>query len=262
MAAIVVLDPLVERQTEIDFADLVTLIKGTAITSLASSKDFLELGLSERFNLRIQPDGTGGVNVILMSTLNADEVPPLTVKIIDEGESATAELVQRRIAALRQAYAIAYLINTGRGDELGSVLGSGWEDDVEGKFLRNEEKLYIEAAGPGSLWLTIIAKTKVGYQTATDILALFYSEGRDALLRRVRANTVIKELEADHKRLRLDLDRANGVLDMANKIEKLKDPKVRAAAKTALIRNLQAIGPEARNLLPPPSNDANPPKSA
>lgn len=260
MADFLVINPQAGIRIQIDFGALVSLVKGAAITSLASSDGFLEFGLSESLNLRIQPDEKGGVDVVAYSTLNADDLPPLTIRIVGEEELATAEIVQRRIARLRRAYAIAYLVNVERGDELGFVLSKNPSIDIESDFLKDDERLYIQSAGPGSLWLTIITKSKVPFQTAAILLALFYSEGRDALLRRVRANTALRELEVEEKRLKMEQNRAAGVLELLAKMDKIKDPTMRGTVENAFLRNIQAIGKEAQSLLPAPDDQT--PKSA
>ena len=54
MPTIRLIDPIRERQIELDFADLVALIKGSSVKSLANAEHFFELGLSDAFNLRVQ----------------------------------------------------------------------------------------------------------------------------------------------------------------------------------------------------------------
>jgi hypothetical protein len=63
---------------------------------------------------------------------------------------------------------------------------------------------------------------------------LFYDSGREAVLDRVALETELKRLEVEAKGLKNDLDRANGLIDLQLKIEKIKDPEKRARIRQAL----------------------------
>jgi hypothetical protein len=89
MAHIFYIDPMNDRQIELDLAALVTLIKGSSITSMAHSDTFFELGLSDAFNLRVQADN-GEADILLFSTLNKDELPPVRLQLITDEQIPTA----------------------------------------------------------------------------------------------------------------------------------------------------------------------------
>jgi hypothetical protein len=144
MTSITFIDPIQGVHRQLDFAQLVTLIKGSAIKSMALGDDFLELGLSDAFNLRIQ-----GTDILLMSTLNNGELPPVRVQILDEGEAATAEVVESRIHAFRQLYASTYLVAAGRAEEVARVWKENPEADLERELLNEEERLFVTAASEG-----------------------------------------------------------------------------------------------------------------
>lgn len=75
MSVIFVIEPRHGSGYRIDFSALVDLIKGTSITSLADSDQFIEFWLSERMNIRFESGESGGpVQVSLFSTLNPDEM--------------------------------------------------------------------------------------------------------------------------------------------------------------------------------------------
>ncbi len=86
MAHINYVDPIEGTKSDLDFSDLVTLIKGSSISSLAIADDFFELGLTDAFNLRIY----GQIGVELISTLNKGELPPVPLRILSDKEDATA----------------------------------------------------------------------------------------------------------------------------------------------------------------------------
>lgn len=60
------IDPISGVSFPMDFADLITLIKGSSIRSAAIADNFFELGLTDAFNLRME----NRPSIVLMSTLN------------------------------------------------------------------------------------------------------------------------------------------------------------------------------------------------
>ena len=85
----------------LDSGEFVSLVKGASITSLAD--DFVEFGLSDAFNLRIDAQN----NITLFPTTNKGEAPPVRLSLIENDEIPTAQLVELRLHALRQLYAIS-----------------------------------------------------------------------------------------------------------------------------------------------------------
>jgi hypothetical protein len=132
---LVVQNPL-SPANQIDFTDFVGIAKGLSISSAAASalesrgSDFLELGLSRTFNLRIEASGDALI-VSLVSTINPDEFAPVRLEIIGPEEVVTAELLQRRLYYLRQLYATALLLGDDRENELASVLRNDPNADLE-----------------------------------------------------------------------------------------------------------------------------------
>jgi hypothetical protein len=80
-------------------------------------------------------------------------------------------------------------------------------------------------------------------------LAVLYAEGREALLRRSRARTALEELAVEQKKLEIATQRANNAIDLAKKIEQIKDPSLRERVRATL----QA---DNTKLLPPPDGAA------
>ena len=110
---IVFVDPINGTQAHLSFPELVSLIKGSSIKSMALADDYLELGISDAVNLRIQ----GSFQILLFSTLNRGENPPVRLRILATDETPTAKSVEQRIHSFRQLYALSSLINAGRSDE-------------------------------------------------------------------------------------------------------------------------------------------------
>jgi hypothetical protein len=55
------------------------------------------------------------------------------------------------------------------------------------------------------------------------VVCTFYREGRQALLERTRARTDLELLAVEQKRMKIHVQHANNLIDLAQKIEKIKD---------------------------------------
>ncbi len=231
-------ESVIKKPTKIDFGAFVQITKGMSISSLASGDDYLELGLSRTYNLRLQVGRDGDITASLISTLNSGEMPPVRIELISDDERVTAELLERRIHALRQVYAMSLLLGDDREKELYARLLENPHADLEAELVSAEDKLLIQEAGPGSLILTVIAKSKRTYQAVLNACALPYAEGRNALLRRVQAETALKELEVENKALDIKLKQAHGVVDVLKKIDSLKDKEAREEIRRSYMGNL------------------------
>jgi hypothetical protein len=135
------------------------------------------------------------------------------------------------------------------------LLAQDQNADIEATLLNDEERLYIRSAAPGSFWVTLLTKSKIGYKTAATLFTAFYDEGRELLLRRVRANTVLKELEVEERRFDIEKKKVAGVIELVGKIDKIKDEKTRVAVREKFITNLRGLGSDAIKYLPPPDEE-------
>jgi hypothetical protein len=261
MSRIFVANPGAGSVYETDFATLVSVVNGTSIVSLADSDRFLELGLSENLMLRIETGEGGTLRATVISTLNADEVSPARLQLIAEGEEPSAALVERRLHSLRQVYAIMLLLNTERGAELAAALRKEPDADLEQLLLRDEERLYLQAAGPGTWWITVLTKIEKAPQTALNTLSLVYGEGRKMLLERVRAATALKQEEVEAKRIANDAARMKALTDSFADLEKIKNPEDRERVRQILLANMASANPKLAaptiaGFLPPPAPES------
>jgi hypothetical protein len=255
MSRIVFANPRSSQAFETDFPDLVDLLKGSTVISLADSERFIEFGLSENLLLRIEAGERGGLQVTVMSTLNLDDTPPARLRIVEEGEEPSAALVERRLHSLRQVYAIIYLLNAGREEELAAALRENPSLDIEQQLLKDEERLYLQAAGPGSWWVTVITTLKGATSRATlNTLSLLYGEGRTMLLERVRTGTDALKQDTRAKAIANDKAYALAAIEIAQKLEKIKDPDVRKQVQRALYSNTGDVNQKSAALLPPPDS--------
>ncbi len=257
MSVIFAVDPRTGVAQKIGFATLVTLIKGTAIVSLADSDEFVEFGLSERLMIRIaSDDDEDTLRISIFSTLNSDDVVPARLQLINDGEEPTANLLERRLHSLRQVYAILLMLDTGRGEQLAGYLRKDPEFDLERWSLKEDEHLLLQAAGPGSWWVTALTRLKGAPEQALNGLSLIYGEGRSLLLERVRAGTKIRQQAAER-------DEDQRIIELSKALDKVKDPVGKAAIRQRLLSELESANPRLAaptiaGLLAPPDNSDRP----
>jgi len=177
----------------------------------------------------------------LFPTTNKGEAPPVRLRLIANGETPTAQLVESRLHALRQLYAFSFLVDAGRENDIANALKNDRSADLD-NLIDHANKLFITSASQGSFWLTVRTKTTAAFKSLTNIVPLFYDEGRQAVLERVRANTELTKLDVDKKRFDIQMQRANGLIDLYNKIEKIKDRDVKEQMKAELNKSISASG--------------------
>jgi hypothetical protein len=235
MSTYFLIDPDSDTPIHIAFPEFADLAKGASIISLSESDGFLEFGLSEALKLRFQPRGR--LHVTIHSANDGAGVVPLRLQLLEDGEEPSAALVEARLRRLRQTYAIVFLIEAGRENELSTLLLESPDTDLE-ELLSPENRLYIQSAAPGSLWITFFTKTAPAQRVLRSLPLLAFKEGREHLLRRVRAKTSIQELEVAEKETSVAIKNIEAVkkkldayLDLLNRIEKIKDPRSKDEAK-------------------------------
>jgi hypothetical protein len=249
---------------DISFETFIALTKGAAILNVAQREDSLRLTMSHGLTLQI----VGHKLEAFVSPSEPDEFSlPVRVSLLREGEEPLAALIGMRMWHVRQIYAIACLVEDESEDSLQrvrTIQKSG--NDLE-TALSPEDRLYIKGAGSGSFWLDLAqkayAKAKKAPHAALNTVSLIFCEGRTLLLRQLTAATKLKELEVEIKTFELqqkreenEKKRIEAIVDMANKIQKTKDPEVRKILQERFVRSLEAtlgekeIEPFRRLLLP------------
>ncbi|WP_189046389.1 hypothetical protein [Aliidongia dinghuensis] len=198
----------------------------------------------------------------LVSTLSPGEFAPVRLEIIGKDEAVTAELLERRLHHLRQVYAVALLVDDGREDDLASVLRDNPLADLERELIAEEDKLVVREASPGSLWLSLIAKSKQARRALVYACAVPFAKGREALLRRVVAGTALMELEVLAKAQDLRLKGAHGLIDLAKKIDKIKDKDTRELIRQRLLADMMGLTPTGLASSNTPALDYSPPLRA
>jgi hypothetical protein len=100
--------------------------------------------------------------------------------------------------------------------------------------------------------LTVLAKSKGAFKNLNYIAPLFFEEGRQAIVERVRAGTRLKQLEVREKEINVTFQAANKLIDLVQKVDKIKDPGTREKVRQALSTNVHALGQHLPPALPKP----------
>ena len=225
-------------EIEIDFADFISIVMGLSIKSAADwGEDRIELGLSGDLMMRIFWT-EAGLRVNLLSTTNRDEVPPLILNFMADGRRPNIATLERRLHGLRQLHAIIFALQEGRQDGLAKLLQSETDLDIEGTLLSAKERLHVESIGPGSWIVVLAAKLRSSYKAVLSFVSVVYPTGRDALLRRLEAETKLKELNVEREQVELAARKTDVVLSLA---ERMPDPKIKQKLYDRVERELSAF---------------------
>lgn len=241
-----IIRPPLRAARKINFTDFIGVSKGLSITSAAASgegspgEDFLELGLSKTYNLRIEARGNE-LLVSLIPTINSDDFPPVRFEIIREGEVVTAELLESRLHHLRQLYALIFLLESGREDEVANLLKEQPSADIERSLVDEENKLIIREATPGSLIVTMVAASKKSYKAIISVCSLPFERGREAFLKSVEAKAELSQLEVRSKSLDINIKAANAIIDLEEKIGNIKNESTRDLLRSRLINDFDGM---------------------
>jgi hypothetical protein len=258
MSTFYLIDPEADAPINISFAEIVDLAKGASIVNVSESDGLLEIGLSEALTLRFQPRGR--LHVTIMSTKDSRGIVPIRFQLIEGGEEPSAAIVEGRLHRLRQIYAISFLVDAGREDELAEAIQESPGRDLE-YLLAPEDRLYVQAASPGSFLVTLFGKSSAAQSVLRNLPLLTFPEGRQNLLRRMRAETAVQELEVAKKEASVALKEAEAAkkkvallskyLDLYDRIEKIKDSDRKEAAKRLMSETLDLPAPHLPKLSPP-----------
>jgi len=142
-----------------DFEQFVALAKGRSVVSAADwGSDRFELGLSGNAMIRISRL-PAGLEINLISTTNPGEIPPLVFALGDLPQRVRLSLVERKLYGLRTLYAIYFLAQHDRMEELVSFLKDHPDGDLEATLLSDEETLQVESISYGS-WLVTLGQRR------------------------------------------------------------------------------------------------------
>jgi hypothetical protein len=234
MSRFYAVDPRSDATETIEFAELAEIAKGTSVIGVNNADGILEFKLSEDLIVRFQPRDR--LHVTVQSTTDPRGAAPVRFQLLAQGEEPSAAVVEERLRRLRQAYAISFLVTVRREADIANKLTDDPHADLE-DLLAPEDRLYVQSASSGTFWVTVLAKTRAAQKALRDIASLAFPEGREHLLRRVRADTELKELDVTAKKISL----AKSYVELLAQVEKIKDPKRRDAARNSIDSTLSVI---------------------
>lgn len=161
------------------------------------------------------------------------------VRLLDEqnDQFPSAIEVQARIHAVRQVYALTLLLQTERISRILDFIGTDLEAALEG-----EERLQFSSMSVGSLWAALSSVKGVGLRAALTVAGMFYSEGRNSLLRNLRAKTESTELDVRLKEMELEFGRVEKTIDILQRIDKIKDPAAKQRVFDLFANNMAVLG--------------------
>jgi len=220
-----------QTASETNFQQFVELVKGRSIISLGDfGPSHLELGLSGQIMLRVLLSDTG-IEANCFSTQNPDEPLALALALGDMPAVASVRDFDTKLRGLRTAYAIFYLLTTGREKELASYLVRHPYGDIDKALLSDEETLQVESLSHGSLIAIVRSKAKTAINAVIDLGMMVFPRTRDALLKKLEAEADLKAIEAkrgavqlERDKFELDRARADYALELVDKIE---DPQAK-----------------------------------
>jgi len=203
--------------------------------------DALEIYTSDECCLRFIGSPALRLEVIDYGTIRErDRINIFDSKTDDGQAGVTAEEIERRIHALRQLYALTFLLEADRVHDI-PVSERLSDIDLE-QLLSKDERLRLLATGLGSFWVTLGNFTAAGRRAVIAIAGMFYVDGRRALLQHLRAQAESEELDVQKKKMELEFAKADKTLDLLQRIEKIKDPVLKEKVRFALTQNMQTLG--------------------
>ncbi len=235
------------------FDEFISIVKGHSIVSAADwSADRFELGLSGGMMIRFFRM-RNNITINLISTRNKDEIPPVVVALGDMPQQVPIGVIERKLNGLRTLYAIFYLAQSGRAEELESYLIRHPHGDIEQALLQENERLQIESISYGSWLLTIWATSRETYNSLRSVVGFVFERGREAYLRKLEAQARLseatafkEEVHAAREAFTLKKDQIDYLMEVSDKMgipeikQRIKDRMIKAAENLTMGDQLDA----------------------
>lgn len=215
----------------LSYQEFLDLTQGLPIVGMDNLGGVFFLILAGGLKIRITQTGDG-VSLNLIG--QQEERSPIIIKFPSDEVRPSVVDLENRLRALRQLYAIVYLLmhDDVRLNVLTQPESKESNFDIEHSCLFREEHLFIESFAPGSWITTIWTKSKEAREALILLAATVWDNGRDNILRRVAAGTRIKEAEADSKEfelLKLKLDYIQKVAKKNPELQRAVDQIIESA---------------------------------
>lgn len=180
-----------------DFSQVVEAIKGRAIVSLGEweGESRFELGLSGSVMLRVLTSGTD-IEINCVSTQNPNEPLASALLLGDMPGTVPVWQLEAKLRGLRTAFAIFYLLETSRQEELAEYLRHHPFGDIDRALLATEDRLHIESVSYGSWVATVRTKARTALNALIAVATIVFPRTRDAFLKKIEAEASIKDTRA------------------------------------------------------------------
>lgn len=175
--------------------DFAALVEGLAVLSVEPFESHSILfSLSTGLKLRIYAE-----NDQLFLNVEPREwrsPPPLVFRIPSPERDNSLEAWRREFTALERLHAITYLIETRELEKLGRVLPNPRRFSYHNaaRYLPAEARLSAESIGRGSFIAAVVSYTQRSYKSLIRVIALVFPQARAALMRRIEAETRLREI--------------------------------------------------------------------
>ncbi|MGH9713631.1 MAG: hypothetical protein ACRD5M_10070 [Candidatus Acidiferrales bacterium] len=209
-----------------DFPQVVDALKGRSIISLGEweQDNRFEFGLSGNLMLRIFSSGAN-LEINCISTQNRNEPLASALLLGDMPGTVSVWQLEAKLRGLRTAFAIFYLLETSRQEELSDYLRHHPFGDIDRALLAPEDQLQIESVSYGSWVATVRTKARAAFNALIAVGTIVFPRTRDAFLKKLEAEASIKDTRARQdevalarERFELTKDRTDYALDLAKKI--------------------------------------------
>jgi hypothetical protein len=226
-------------ERSIEFTQFLSIIRGRSIVSAADwGSERFELGLSGGAMIRwISTED--GLQINVLSTVNADEIPPIVLSLGDMPQRVEISVLERKLRGLRTLYAIFLLAQTDRLRELESYIRQHPHGDVARALIGPDEALYMESMSYGSWLVALWTGTKSAYNALTSVGGLVFSRGREAFVSKLEGESRLLHAQAHREEIGAETDLFNlrksqldYLLEVTTKVE---DPAVRKNLESMMI---------------------------
>lgn len=178
--------------------DFVRLARGRSIIDIKDWGDQrMDLVLSGELHLSIIFAGINPMSEAKLVQLGAaDELPSFTLSLGDMPKRIPTSVLERKLRGLRTLYAITYLTEVERTNELLAFLRAVPQGDVEASLLSLDESLHIESVSHGSWVVVAWAKSRAAFKALSQVVGIAYERGREAYLVKIEAQARLESAKA------------------------------------------------------------------
>lgn len=178
--------------------DFIRLAKGRSIVDVENWGDQrMDLVLSGDLRLSIVFTGVNPMSEARLVQLGpVDELPSFTLSLGDMPKRIPTSVLERKLRGLRTLYAITYLAESERTNELLSFLRAVPHGDVEASLLTLDESLHIESVSHGSWVVVAWTKSRAAFKALSQVVGIAYERGREAYLVKLEAQARLESAKA------------------------------------------------------------------